>query len=211
MKILAMAACLASLALAACAPQPETTRAAMSFQSEVAATGASDAPLMQVSARPMLQAQYDVQMINVIVPQSLKMSEANTFHPNVDIVWRGDAPGNRYQQVGAIFETALARGTATMHQGRGGDDCEVIRFHCLTEKTRYTVGGVHSLHFMMTVRDAETGEVLQGPRLVVADVNAAGGARAMAEEAAGRTQKVVVTDRLTEVIRRELSAPRCSA
>lgn len=208
MKILATAACLASLALAACAPQPETTRAAMSFQSEVAATGASDAPLMQVSARPPMQAQYDVQMINVIVPQSLSTSEANSFHPNVDIVWRGDAPGNRHQQVGAIFQTALARGTAAMHQGRKVVmTVEVTRFHCLTEKTRFTVGGVHNLRFILTLRDAETGEVLQGPRMVNADTRAAGGARAIAEDAAGRTQKLVVTERLAEVIARELASP----
>ena len=55
--------------------------------------------------------------------------------------------------------------------------------------------------------DLETGAILQGPRLVVADVKGAGGNRAVAEEQAGRTQKVVVTERLTEVIRRELSAP----
>ncbi|MEO5614722.1 MAG: DUF6778 family protein, partial [Cypionkella sp.] len=54
---------------------------------------------------------------------------------------------------------------------------------------------------------AATGVVLQGPRLIVADVKGAGGNRAVAEEQAGRTQKVVVTDRLTEVLRRELSAP----
>ena len=45
--------------------------------------------------------------------------------------------------------------------------------------------------------------------LIVTDagVKAAGGARAIAEDQAGRTQRVVVVERLTEVIRRELSAP----
>jgi hypothetical protein len=84
-------------------------------------------------------------------------------------------------------------------------DIEVTRFHCLTEKTRYTVGGVHSLHFMLTVRDADTGVVIDGPRAVVADVKAAGGAQAIAEDDMGMTQRVVVVQRLSEVIHRELS------
>ena len=86
-------------------------------------------------------------------------------------------------------------------------DIEITYFHCLTEKARYTVGGVHSMKFLLTVRDIETGAILQGPRKVVADVKAAGGQKAIAEDEAGRTQKVVVTEHLVEVIRRELSVP----
>lgn len=160
------------------------------------------------AAETVLQGQYDVQAVNVSVPQSLTTSEANSFHPNVEIVWRGDPLGERHGQVKAIFEAATAMGTATMRAGpRVVVDIEVTRFHCLTEKTRFTIGGVHNLRFLMTVRDAASGAVVQGPRLINADVKAAGGARAIAEDAAGRTQKVVVTDRLAEVIRRELSAP----
>jgi hypothetical protein len=146
--------------------------------------------------------------VNVIVPHSLRVSEANTFVPVADIVWRGDPLGDRYQQVEAIFETAAWGATAQMHAGRAVVvDMEVTRFHCLTEKARYTIGGNHALHFDLTVRDAQTGQVLDGPRTVVADIKAAGGSRAIAEDQAGRTQKVVIIDRLTEVLRRELSQP----
>ncbi len=34
--------------------------------------------------------------INVLVPQSLKVSERNSYYPGGDIVWRGDAIGNRH-------------------------------------------------------------------------------------------------------------------
>ena len=176
-------------------------------------TGATALPAVAASAvlpggEVVLHAQYDVQAVNVSVPRSLRASEANSFHPNADIVWRGDAAGDRHAQVAAIFNEAMARGTAVMHSGpKVVVDVEVVRFHCLTEKTRFTVGGVHSLHFMLTVRDAVSGAVLQGPRLVIADVKAAGGARAIAEDRAGLTQRVVVVQRLAEVIRRELSAP----
>jgi hypothetical protein len=206
MKMTVISALVLTLGLSACA---QTT--SMSTQNQVSSdlSQASSLPQGPAPRGPVvLQAEYDVKAVNVLVPQTLRVSEANTFHPSADIVWRGDAPGNRYAQVKAIFDEAAARSTATMHSGEPVVvDLEVVRFHCLTEKTRYTVGGVHSMHFMMTVRDAATGAILQGPRLVVADVKGAGGNRAVAEEQAGRTQKVVVTERLTEVLRRELSAP----
>ncbi|MFC3179818.1 DUF6778 family protein [Cypionkella sinensis] len=206
MKKALISALVLTLGLSACA---QTT--SMSTQNQVSSDLSQASRLPQGPAQRgpvMLQSEYDVKAVNVIVPQTLKVSEANTFHPSADIVWRGDAPGNRYAQIKAIFDTAAARSTATMHSGEPVMvDLEVVRFHCLTEKTRYTIGGVHSMHFMMTVRDATSGAILQGPRLVVADVKGAGGNRAVAEEQAGRTQKVVVTERLTEVIRRELSAP----
>ncbi|GLS87825.1 hypothetical protein GCM10010873_27990 [Cypionkella aquatica] len=206
MKITSLSILVLALGLSACA---QTT--SMSTQNQVS-SDVSQAPLLPQTASGqtamMMQSEYDVKAVNISVPQSLRVSEANTFHPSADIVWRGDQPGERHAQVKAIFETAAARSTATMHSGAPVVvDLEVVRFHCLTEKTRYTVGGVHSMHFMMTVRDATTGAVLQGPRRIVADVKAAGGNRAVAEDQAGRTQKVVVTDRLAEVIRRELSAP----
>jgi hypothetical protein len=206
MKMTSITALVLALSLSACA---QTT--SMSTQNQVSSdlSQASRLPQAPGPRGPvMLQAEYDVKALNVIVPRGLKVSEANTFRPSADIVWRGDLPGDRYAQVKAIFEDAAARSTATMHTGAPVVvDLEVVRFHCLTEKTRYTIGGVHSMHFLMTVRDAATGAVVQGPRMIVADVKGAGGARAIAEEEAGRTQKVVVTDRLTEVIRRELSAP----
>jgi hypothetical protein len=164
--------------------------------------------LAETSGARVLHAQYDVEAINIVVPTDLKVSEANAFYPRADIVWRGEPRGDRYAQVSAIFSEAISRGTASMASGRQvAVDIEVMRFHCLTEKTRYTVGGTHSLKFEMTVRDVATGEVIDGPRLVVADIAAAGGARAIAEDEAGRTQRVVVVERLAEVIRRELSAP----
>lgn len=194
--------------LAACV-QPEAASRNMTATMTGATTApAMTAPLVQVDGQVVMHAQYDVLAVNVTVPRSLKSSEANTFHPNTEIVWRGEPLGDRHAQVLTIFNEAMAAGTASMRHGpQVVVDIEVVRFHCLTEKTRFTIGGVHNMTFTMTVRDAATGAVLQGPRLVVADIKAAGGARAIAEDQAGRTQRVVVVERLTEVIRRELSAP----
>ena len=189
--------------LVACAKPEAATR-----NMPVPLTEASSASGSQIAGKIVMRGQYDVQAIHVTVPRSLTTSEANSFHPNVEIVWRGEPLGDRHAQVLAIFNDAMARGAATMHSGpQVVVDIEVVRFHCLTEKTRFTVGGVHNMTFNMTVRAAATGQIIQAQRLVVADIKAAGGARAMAEDAAGRTQRVVVIERLAEVIRRELSAP----
>ena len=159
------------------------------------------------SVRQVLAAQYDVQDIRISVPSKLKVSEANMFYPVADIVWRGEPVGNRHAQVMSIFKEAMDRGTFTMTTGRKVVvDIEVTRFHSVTEKTRYTVGGTHSMRFTLTVRDAESGVVLDGPRLVAADAKAAGGTQAVAEEQMGRTQRVVVVERLAHAIRAELSA-----
>ena len=159
-----------------------------------------------LAAQQVLAAQYDVEDIRISVPSKLKVSEANVFYPVADIVWRGEPAGNRHAQVMSIFKEAMDRGTYTMNTGRKVlVDVEVTRFHSVTEKTRYTVGGTHSMRFTLTVRDAATGAVIDGPRLVAADAKAAGGAQAVAEEQMGRTQRVVVVERLASAIRAELS------
>lgn len=151
---------------------------------------------------------YTVEAVDITVPHSLKVSEANSYLPLADIVWRGEPPGNRYAQVASILSDGLRAGTIDMKQGpRVTVEVILTRFHALTEKARYTVGGNHAIHFEMTVRDAATGAVLDGPRLVVADVKASGGARALAEEQMGRTQRVVIVERLSQIIQRELTTP----
>lgn len=200
-----------ALGLSACvSAAPPASRGAAMPQTGLSA-GMSQSTGAKATAEPSgtvyLQAQYDVEAVRVTVPRSLVVSEANTFKPRADIVWRGEARGDRHLQVQAIFQEAMAAGTATMQNGRQVNvDVQVTRFHALTEKTRYTIGGVHEMRFILTVSDAASGAVLDGPREVVADVKASGGSQAIAEDQAGRTQRVVTVDRLAQVIRRELSA-----
>lgn len=194
----------AALGLSACVSGNDTaSRGTMPPQSTAASqsTGTQAEPTAIV-----MVAQYDIEAIRVTVPRSLKVSEANTIKPRADIVWRGDALGDRYAQVESIFVEAMTKGTASMQKGRKVDmEIEVVRFHALTEKTRYSIGGMHEMTFKLTLRDAATGQVLDGPRAVEADIKASGGALAIAEEQAGRTQRVVTVERLAQVIRRELS------
>lgn len=154
----------------------------------------------------MFQPLYDVKEVRVTVPRSLVVSEANLFYPVADIVWRGEPRGDRHEQVRQVVTEAFGFGTAGMRQGPGVIvEAQVRRFHALTEKTRYTVGGVHSIRFDLTVRDAQTGAILDGPRFVIADVKASGGSQAIREEQQGRTQRVVIVEHMSQIIRRELS------
>lgn len=159
--------------------------------------------------RVVLAPQYNVVAINIMVPYDLKVSEANSYYPLADIVWRGEPLGDRHQQVRAIFTEAFGLGTGHMKSGpQVLVEAKVERFHSLTEKTRYSFGGMHSLRFELTVRDATTNAVIEGPRTVIADIKASGGTQAIAEDQAGRTQRVVIIEQLRAVIRRELSLQR---
>ncbi|WP_417729513.1 DUF6778 family protein [Roseovarius sp.] len=152
---------------------------------------------------------FDVQQIRVSVPKSLKVSEANRYYPMGDIVWREDAPGDRRAQVKAIMESGLARGVAGLQPGRVPVvlDVEVTRFHALSEKARYTIGGMHAVHFNLIYRNPVTGEAYSAPKAVRADFKAFGGQAAIAAERRGITQKVRITERLASVIQAELALP----
>jgi hypothetical protein len=187
----------AGLALSACGTANTVSR-----------SNAPEALTLATSGPRAVAPRYTVEAVDITIPHSLKVSEANTYLPVADIVWRGDPPGDRYAQVASILADGLRAGTIDMTQGpRVQVEIVLTRFHALTEKTRYTVGGNHAIHFDMTVRDVATGAILDGPRRIVADVKASGGARAIAEEQMGRTQRVVIVERLSQVIQRELTMP----
>ena len=192
----------AVLLLSACGTQTPASRSA----SDLTVAPQTQRTAAAGDVRQVLTTQYNVVDVKISVPKTLRVSEANMFYPIADIVWRGEPMGDRYAQVTSIYKEAATKAKAGMTKGQSVVvELEVTRFHCVTEKTRYTIGGTHSLHFLMTVRDATSGAVIDGPRGVNADVKAAGGALAVAEEQMGRTQRVVVVERLADVIKRELS------
>jgi len=191
------------LGLSACV-QPEASRSGAPAAGAVS-LATKDAPVEMAGKKVAIP--LNVTRVEIKVPSTLRVSEADTWYPIADVVWRGEPRGNRLVQVKAIFEEAAARGTRDLKSGVAVvAEVEVTRFHCVTEKTRNSIGGVHSLFFKLTIRDASTGAVLDGPRLVNAEVKAHGGSRAIAEDYAGRTQRVVVVERLAQVLHDELDA-----
>lgn len=147
-----------------------------------------------------------INRVIVDVPQTLVVSEANRYLPSGDIVWRGDPPGDRHAQVKAIFEDGLQRGAKSLRGGRSADLLvSVRRFHALTEKARYSVGGVHHIVFLMALADPATGDLIVPWREVRADIEAYGGQKAIQADAQGQTQKVRITDHLARVLVEELT------
>jgi len=162
-------------------------------------------PLTTQLLGPSQAVTFNVQDVRISVPDSLSVSEANVYYPTADIVWRGDVYGERHQQVKAIFKEGIERGVKNLDGTRAlFVDIEVVRFHSLTERARYTVGGVHSIKFNLTLRDVQTGAIIGEPRLVNADLKAYGGKKAVASEHRGITQKVRILAHLAEVIRHEV-------
>lgn len=149
-----------------------------------------------------------INKVLIDVPKTLRVSEANTYYPGGDIVWREDPIGDRHAQVKAIFQAAFER-TASEFTGTTPVDLHVRvhRFHALTERARYTIGGVHAITFSMQLYDARNGVAVTEPREVKADLDAFGGLQAIRAENQGITQKSRITDHLAFVLRNELLQP----
>lgn len=217
MKLIKLACALTlGAVLSACASNDVVTRAAPIGGSSTTATvnygTQAFAPPPELLTAEALQTaivrQINVSQINVNVPSSLKVSEANRYYPHGDIVWREDPIGDRHAQVGKIIKDAMLQGTAKFE----GPvpiilDIQLVRFHALSEKARYTVGGVHHVVFDMMLRDGKTGEHLSKPRRIETDLEDFGGQQAKTAEARCLTQKVRLTNHLAEVIRQQMVKP----
>lgn len=148
---------------------------------------------------------YKVTGVDVVVPRSLTTTEQDSMKPRVDIVWHGEAFGDRYEQVDRLVTAALEAGTAGFDGARPVKiEAVLTRFHAQTDKVRRTFGGEHEVWMALAVRDAQTGALIEPARLVGFDLPAAAGAKARAEDEAGRTQAVVISEALVRMIRDEL-------
>lgn len=146
---------------------------------------------------------WRVSNIDVRVPKTLSVSEANTFAPDADIVWRGELIGDRHQQVDAIITEAAQRATGNM---RGSKKVSLViemqTFHALTDRTRYTLNnaGVHNISFTAQVFDTGTGAELTPPEYIQADLIGYTGYQAAAAEARGETQRIRIIAHVSQVI-----------
>ena len=163
--------------------------------------------LNALQAEQVVPKNYKVVDYSVRVPAELSVSEANVFYPVADIVWRGDAAGDRHMQVARLFQTSLERSMPWVQgQVPVKANIELRRFHSLTERARYSVGGVHNMIFDMEIVNAETGQVIEPMHRMQIDLPALGGAAAVAADARGNTQKKRVTEHLTQVFAKEFGA-----
>ena len=163
-------------------------------------------PAVSAAPAPQITRDYRLHSIRFVVPDDMTVSEANSYYPVADIVWRGDPLGNRARQISDIFQTSIR----AAGQGLTGNipvtvEVELVRFHSLTERARYSVGGVHSIKFDLTVRNAVTGEVLEPTRRIHGDLAALGGYAAIAADQQGQGQKVRIITHLTSLFFAELT------
>lgn len=163
-------------------------------------------PFVASQSAANIERSYDIESFTFTALPDLTVSEAEGYYPFADVVWRGESKGARIPQIGAMFETAAARNSSVL----AGDvpvavQVRLVRFHGVTDRTRYSVGGNYNIVFDMTVTDARTGTLLEPTRRIVGNLDAPGGSRAVSLERSGQTQTVRVTSFLTSLLRAELS------
>ena len=81
-------------------------------------------------------------------PRVLRYSNVTATFLVATLFWRGDAAGNRHEQVKAIFEAGFLKGTEE-HDGAVtiGLYVRVESFHALTEQACYMTDEIHSIIF----------------------------------------------------------------
>ncbi|GGE41581.1 DUF6778 family protein [Actibacterium pelagium] len=152
---------------------------------------------------------WRVTEIDVRVPETLTVSEENSFAPDADIVWREEPRGDRYAQVDRIITEAAQRGSSGL---RGNKPVKLVlvvdTFHALSEKarTRLSRSGVHNIGFTAQVFDARTGQALTPADQVQADLVAYVGEQANAAVAQGQTQRVRIVRHVANTIAGWLAA-----
>lgn len=152
---------------------------------------------------------YTLAGVEVDVPRSLSVSEANRIYPFADIVWRGEERGDRYEQVAAIFRDGAGIAAGKLTQGPSVvAHIKVQRFHSVTERAMHHTGGDHDMRFTLTLRDAVSGKVVMGPRPMHAVLPAFGGAAAVQAASRGETMRVRIVNHIGGVLLKVLSEPR---
>lgn len=151
---------------------------------------------------PVPAEDWRVAAVEVTVPRTLSVSEAEVFVPRADIVWREDPAGDRYAQVAALMHEAVTRGAAGLKGARPVRlEVTLTRFHAMTflAETR-APAGVHDVEFDIVARDARTGEVLAGPEHVEASFPAMTGAAMARARLEGQSQKSQISDHVARTI-----------
>ena len=143
--------------------------------------------------------------VQATVPRTLTTTDRNGQMPNVDLIWTEEGPGDIYAQIEAIMEETLAMAATHFQSSVKGSRPVILRteqtqFHSLTQRARSNIGGIHNVDFILTVVDANTGEILAGPAAIEADVTAYGGAEAEASIARGETMRSRIIERVSVVI-----------
>ncbi|MDW4550842.1 DUF6778 family protein [Defluviimonas sp. D31] len=139
--------------------------------------------------------------VDVLVPDELTVSDENRLAPGADIVWHGDAPGDRREQVSAILADGIAKGA----EGLGGDrpvKLEVVlnSFHGVTPITMVKApSAVYNIRYTIQAVDADTGAAVTEPATTDADLEANVGAALINSSLNGVDEKTRIREHLAAV------------
>jgi len=174
---------------------------------KVTNVSASIAAPVRAGTKSTQGAGWYVKDVRVNVPDSLRVSEANQYLPNADIVWRGDPYGDRRAQVKEILDLAISQAAMPFSGPEAVYvDVNLRKFHALSQKARATIGGWHTIKFDVHVRDVASGADVMKPFPVNIELKAYGGQRAINAEMRGLTQKLRIEREITRVMRKNLGA-----
>ena len=90
---------------------------------------------------------WNVRNVSVAVPSSLTTSDVNSLAPRFDIVWHGEAPGDRRAQVAAIVKEGITKGASGLRGRRAVNFAVTLQnFHAVTPSAvARAPGAVHNL------------------------------------------------------------------
>lgn len=168
----------------------------------LAGCGSSFSTSYGASVQAGVARSWHVTDVRVSVPETLTVSEAKTYLPDADIVWREDPPGDRRAQVGRIVSDAARAASAPL---RGARPVALVitlqRFHALTfeAETQLTGMGVHNIDFTLAAIDARTGEVLAATEEIKAALPAYSGVQMTELRLKGESQKSQISAHLRKV------------
>ena len=157
---------------------------------------------------PAISKAWHLHRVQVIVPETLTVSEANTYAPNADIVWHGDLGGDRREQVAGILRDGLTQAATSLNGPRGiSISAQLEHFHAVTPAAvARAPAAVHNIAYVIQVFDDETGEALTPPERIEADLEAFVGSAAITAAIAGQPQRVRIVDHIASVTRGWLGA-----
>ncbi len=144
--------------------------------------------------------------VDVIIPDGMPVSSDPSvrYPPSDTLVWWGDPPGDRKQQVREIVAEAVMRSTNRLLAGARPVRIEVLikQFHAMTPRARSTSLqlGVHEIQFDITLLDAETNVKIAGETGLNADLRAFSGDSAISADQNGQTQAVRIKNRIDQVV-----------
>jgi hypothetical protein len=139
--------------------------------------------------------------VRAVAYDSRTVSEDNVLVPFADIVWHGEAEGDRRAQVAAIVAEGLGAAAAPLRGARPVElHVAVDRFHGVTPAAiNRSPGAVHDIVFRVAVVDRATREVLVPPMRMETDLIAYTQSAAVVARLGGRTERRRIVDHIAAV------------